>query len=147
MAARHKPGIGGALVANRNAAKDEKFVPLTGSSLDDCGHLMEERRVGGHYLLQSPRDNDVIVGGRKVPLAADCTAPIAAQASRQRSQGIDLIGFLRPQVLFPDFGLFMRQRYDPTKIPVVFTHGLLSRPKAFKETLNTLQADPATRAH
>jgi hypothetical protein len=31
MAARHiKPGIGGALVANRNAAKDEKFVPRNG---------------------------------------------------------------------------------------------------------------------
>ena len=148
MAARHiKPGIGGALVANRNATKGEKFVPRNGFFTPMTAVISWKSAASVDIVFYNPlQDNDVIVGGRKVPLAADYTAPIAAQASRQRSQGIDLIGFLRPQVLFPDFGLFMQEPYDPTKIPVVFTHGLLSRPEAFKETLNTLQADPATRA-
>ncbi len=148
MAARHiQPGLGGALVANREAAEGEPFVPRNGFFIPLTVLVKWTGSGSAEIAFYNPlRDNTALVDGRRVPLAADFTAPMAAQLSRQRSQGIDLVGFLRPQVLFPDFGLFMQQPYDPTKIPVVFTHGLMSRPAAFRETLNTLQADPAIRA-
>ena len=53
MTARHiKPGIGGALVANRKAAKGEKFVPRNGSFTPMTAVISWRCRVGGHCLLQ-----------------------------------------------------------------------------------------------
>jgi len=148
MAARHiKPGLGGALVASRYAAEKEPFVPRNGFFIPLTVLVKWTGAKSADIVFYDPlRDDTAQIDGRKVPLAADFTAPMAAQLSQQRSQGIDLVGFLRPQVLFPDFGLFMLQPYDPTKIPVVFTHGLMSRPAAFRETVNTLQSDPAIRS-
>lgn len=148
MAARHiKPGLGGAIVASRYAAEKEPFVPRNGFFMPLTVLVKWKSANSADIIFYNPlRDNTAKVNGRKVPLAADFTAPLAAQLSQQRSQGVDLVGFLRPQALFPDFGLFMLQPYDPKKIPVVFTHGLMSRPAAFRETVNTLQSDPAIRA-
>jgi len=148
MAQRHiQPGLGGALIANRYAADGEPFVPRNGFFIPLTALITWKSSNFAEIAFYNPlKDDSVKVDGRKVPLAADYTAAMAAQLSRQRSQGVDLVGFLRPQVLFPDFGIFMQQPYDPTKIPVVVTHGLMSRPAAFRETLNTLQADPAVRA-
>lgn len=148
MAQRHiKPGLGGALIANRYAVGKEPFVPRNGFFIPLTALITWKSPNLAEIAFYNPlKDDTVKVDGRKVPLAADYTAAMAAQLSRQRSQGVDLVGFLRPQVLFPDFGIFMQQPYDPTKIPVVFTHGLMSRPAAFRETLNTLQADPAIRS-
>lgn len=148
MAQRHiKPGLGGALIANRYAVGKEPFVPRNGFFIPLTALITWKSPNFAEIAFYNPlKDDTVKVDGRKVPLAADYTAAMAAQLSRQRSQGVDIVGFLRPQVLFPDFGIFMQQPYDPTKIPVVFTHGLMSRPAAFRETLNTLQADPAVRS-
>jgi len=147
MASRHiKPGLGGALIANRYAFANEPFVPRNGFFIPLTALITWKTPTSAHIAFYNPlQDEEATIDGRKVPLAADFTAAAAAQLSRQRSQGVDLVGFLRPQMLFPDFGIFMQQPYDPTKIPIVFTHGLMSRPAAFRETLNTLQADPAVR--
>lgn len=148
MAQRHiKPGLGGALIANRHAAPHELFVARNGFFTPLTALVTWRAPHAAEIAFYNPlKNDDVRVDGRKVPLAADYTAAIAAQLSRQRTQGVDLVGFLRPQALFPDFGIFMQQPYDPTKIPIVFTHGLMSRPAAFRETLNSLQADPAIRS-
>jgi pimeloyl-ACP methyl ester carboxylesterase len=41
----------------------------------------------------------------------------------------------------------MMRPYDPTRIPVVFVHGLLSSPYIWRNVANTLAADPVIRQH
>jgi pimeloyl-ACP methyl ester carboxylesterase len=51
----------------------------------------------------------------------------------------------RSDRLIDSAGLLQFQPYDPNKIPVVFVHGLLSRPEAWAQALNLLLADPEIR--
>lgn len=42
-------------------------------------------------------------------------------------------------------GLYFSEPYDPRKIPVVFTHGLMSGPATFANLTNRLLVDPVIR--
>jgi pimeloyl-ACP methyl ester carboxylesterase len=44
-------------------------------------------------------------------------------------------------------GLYFLEPYDPTRIPVVFVHGLMSSPFTWVKTINGLQQDPELRKH
>ena len=41
--------------------------------------------------------------------------------------------------------LYFSEPYDPRKIPVVFTHGLMSGPATFANLTNRLLVDPVSR--
>jgi hypothetical protein len=44
-------------------------------------------------------------------------------------------------------GLYFLEPYDPSRIPVVFVHGLMSSPFTWIKTINGLQQDPEVRKH
>ncbi len=89
--------------------------------------------------------DQIVIRHRKVRLAADFSAPIAVLLSRSANRSIDLRAFLFTRQMFGRAGLFQFQPYDPQKIPVVFVHGLLSRPEAWTRALNGLLDDPGIR--
>lgn len=86
------------------------------------------------------------VRGRKVRLAADFSAPLAVLVSKAGNRSLDVRTFLLTRQRMNRAGLYQFQPYDPQKIPVVFVHGLLSRPEAWVQACNTLLGDPEIRS-
>lgn len=94
-------------------------------------------------LLQTQHSK--ITGTRRV-LSADYSASIAAIASTQSS----LFGFkmaLNPHKGTNQTGLHSIGLHDPTKIPLIFVHGLISQPSTWATTSNHLIGDPEIRAN
>ena len=90
-------------------------------------------------------DDDVVIGGREVELAADFSAPLAYMLSRGENRNMDVVSLLRTDRKFHRTGLYQFHRYDPEKIPVVFVHGLMSRPETWVPAVNELMADEKIR--
>lgn len=88
----------------------------------------------------------VFLSGRKESLAADFSAPIAYLLSQGKNRSIDIQALFFSDKNFKHAGLLQIEEYDPAKIPVVFVHGLLSRPEAWTQAVNQLLADPEIRA-
>lgn len=82
---------------------------------------------------------------RPLPLAENLTPPLelALPESSSDDNGKD---HLAPSVSGEDESrLYFLHRYDPTKIPVVFVHGLRSGPVIWKNAISALLADPELR--
>ena len=47
-----------------------------------------------------------------------------------------------PDRYMEETGIYFVQPYDPDKIPLVFVHGLVSSPDAFKNMINELAPEP-----
>ncbi len=86
--------------------------------------------------------NEIPVGKATHPLTADWTA-----ANRFYWNMCDLDNLKIQNVILPDrfmeeTGLYFVTPYDPDKIPIVFVHGLVSSPDAFKNVINELVPEP-----
>jgi pimeloyl-ACP methyl ester carboxylesterase len=90
-------------------------------------------------------DDDALVDGRRTKLAADFSAPLAYMLSKGRNRNIDIGALIRSDKNIGHTGLYQFHRYDPGKIPVVFVHGLLSRPETWVPAVNGLMADEKIR--
>jgi triacylglycerol esterase/lipase EstA (alpha/beta hydrolase family) len=88
-------------------------------------------------------DTTLITGKRRV-LAADYSAAVAAIASTQ-SNNLGLSISIRPNDHKNRMGLFALGPYDPEKIPVIMTHGLVSQPSTWTTVTNHLVSDPILR--
>ena len=94
------------------------------------------------HFVKRWRFEETRVGNTTHPLAADWTA-----ANRFYWHMCDLDNLKLQNVLLPDrfteeTGLYFVTPYDPDKIPVVFVHGLVSSPDAFKNVVNELVPEP-----
>ena len=85
------------------------------------------------------------VGPTSQPLAENLTAALqrsltnaVSDEDSPRQAAISTSGEVESQ-------LFFLNRYEPTKVPVVFVHGLLCGPAVWKNSVNELLADPALR--
>ncbi len=132
-------------------ARDSTFlagqpgIPPTGISIPATAVLTFDGTTAHLRFQDTLRDDHLTIRGHRVRLAADFSAPIAVLVSRNRNRSIDVGAFLFTRRMFGSAGLFQFQPYDPDGIPVVFVHGLLSRPEAWTRALNGLMADPAIR--
>ena len=90
-------------------------------------------------------DDETVMAGRPVKLAADFTAPLAYMLSKGRNRSIDVRALIRTDLKMDDAGLYQFSRYEPGKIPVVFVHGLMSRPETWVPAVNELLADEQIR--
>ena len=91
--------------------------------------------------------DDIAVGARRQPLAADWSAPNAFYWQMCRLDEQKILNILMPESYSEETSLYFLQPYDPTKIPVVLVHGLVSSPDAFKTTINDLAPEPWFRQH
>jgi pimeloyl-ACP methyl ester carboxylesterase len=85
------------------------------------------------------------VSGRRLPSAADFSAPLALGLSRERPEKLGLRAMLNPEKFAEKARLTRLQPYDPGKIPVLFIHGLQSTPATWAPMVNALWSDPVLR--
>lgn len=83
--------------------------------------------------------------GRERRLAADFSAPLAMTIARGTNRALDLVSLFKPLESADRAGLYQFQPFDPDKTPVVFVHGLMSRPETWRITVNQLLADAVIR--
>lgn len=142
---RIRPGLGVPLVVLRRPkgdVSDHFFAP--------DGHPFAATAVL-HFGATGPavlafydpvRVEDVPVGVRRVPLAADPDAPFDEMARREDVIGYRLTGVLKPARLLPLTGIYGVEPYQPGKIPVVLVHGLGSSPTSWVDMVGDLRATP-----
>ena len=87
-------------------------------------------------------NDDVSIGNSKHALAADWTAPNAFYWQMCELDDLKIQNVILPERFSEETGLYFLQPYDPNKIPVVFVHGLVSSPDAFKNIINDLAPEP-----
>lgn len=109
-----------------------------------------DRMVDGKPTLRTiPRlmNEHIFIGKNKVrqPLAANFSVPIALFWKLSDADGTELLGAFRPKKAINTMGLYFSEPYVPRKIPVVFTHGLMSGPATFANLTNRLLVDPVIR--
>lgn len=97
------------------------------------------------HLIRRLRVESVPVGKYNYVLAADFSAPIEVYWSLTGVKEDRLLGMLRPQKLRDTMGLISMENYNPDRIPVVMTHGLMSSAGTFNNLVNRLMAYPEIR--
>ncbi|MFZ4598751.1 MAG: esterase/lipase family protein [Terrimicrobiaceae bacterium] len=124
---------------------DQPGVSLAGMSIPATAILTFRGRSATLSFYDTLEEDRVRLSGRRVQLAADFSAPIAQLISRSANRSLDIRSFLQTGKFFPRAGLFQFQPYNANKIPVVFVHGLLSRPEVWTQALNGMMADRTIR--
>jgi pimeloyl-ACP methyl ester carboxylesterase len=147
-------GLGVPLIATRYSEQlpSDSYLPrqlsfpVTGflrfdGNLDDLSRC----RCGRLELYDPLRIQAIEVRGVRVPLESDVTTPMAYNLANSELRGNWLEGFLRPQRIEEETGIYMLEPYNPSKIPVLFIHGLLSSPLTWAPMFNDLGAEPDLR--
>ena len=91
--------------------------------------------------------DDIKIGNTTHTLAADWTAPNAFYWQMCDLDDLKIQNVILPDRFSEETGLYFLQPYDPNKIPLVFVHGLVSSPDAFKTMINDLAPNPWFREH
>ena len=86
--------------------------------------------------------DDIKIGNTSHTLAADWTAPNAFYWKMCDLDDLKIQNVILPGRFSEETGLYFLQPYDPDKIPLVFVHGLVSSPDAFKNMINDLAPHP-----
>ncbi|RCS42162.1 hypothetical protein DTL42_20240 [Bremerella cremea] len=101
-----------------------------------------------HIHLYDPLEQpEIEVKGKKVPLEADISTPLAylLDSSSLGPAYMATLGMLTPDAQKDERGIYMLEPYDPKKIPVMMVHGLWSSPMTWLEMFNDLRAQPEIR--
>lgn len=85
--------------------------------------------------------SDVKAGRQSLPLAENLTASLQCSLTDEIPDGKQ-VPLAHDEV---ESQLFFLNRYDKTKVPVVFIHGLRCGPSVWKNSINELFADPDLR--
>ncbi len=141
-----RPGIGAPVLAqSSNALELYREGRLHSDKLDYAmTALLDFRGHEVRLVLKDPLAFDQVrLGDRIFPLAADFSIGPAMLLTRFRPQRLGLIRMLRPERYAHTARLIRLQPYDPRRIPVVFVHGLRDTPASWAPVINGLRADPA----
>jgi pimeloyl-ACP methyl ester carboxylesterase len=145
-----KPGLGAPLIATlMDGGALLKKDPFAAGKHIYYGITAIARFEGRRCIIsfEDPLQvEDVRLGGKTWPLAADFTAPIALMLARENPKKMELARLLRPEKYLETARLARLQPYDPKKIPVLCVHGLMDSPATWTPLINTLRADPDIRA-
>jgi triacylglycerol esterase/lipase EstA (alpha/beta hydrolase family) len=86
--------------------------------------------------------DEMNVGSATHTLAADWTAPNALFWKMCELDDLLIQNVILPDRFTEETGIYFITPYDPDKIPVVFIHGLVSSPDAFKNLVNEISPEP-----
>lgn len=149
------PGIPLAGVVPADKAKDLKSVRV----IRDKGNVHSltavltfpknphSKKLPKMCLIPRLSREDIPIGKNRYPLAADFSAPLALYWQMTDVKSTRLLGLFRPLKAINVYGLSFNEPYNPKKIPVVLTHGLMSSPNTFSNLVNRLVQDPEIRKH
>lgn len=87
----------------------------------------------------------VAIAGRSYSLAGDFSSAIAIMIVREKPQKLGFSRLVYPEKYADTRLLFRLQPYDPSKIPVIFVHGLQDSPATWMQMFNNLLSDPKIR--
>ena len=147
------PGLGVPLVgivpAENVGKTGRKFNIRTKGTVSNITAVMEfpESESGRPrlHLLNRNQHDTLRLRGFHHQLAGDFSAPIEIYWNLTRVKEDRMLGMLKPQKLRDVNGLSCIEAYDPNKIPVILTHGLLSSAGTFDNLVNRLICDPLIR--
>lgn len=138
-------GVGGALVGVHLPSRQDEFAPRVGLSAPVTATLDFQGSNAALTLRRPNYEQSARVEGHVRPLAADLSAPISYFRPPNNLLLFDMMGTLRGNIMMEKTGLYFLEPYDPSRIPVVFVHGLMSSPYTWVKTINGLQQDPEIR--
>ena len=132
--------------ADAQFLRGEPGVPPAGMAIPVTALLTfdDNGRAQWRFVRTMQRDRWP-VAGRERKLAADFSAPLAMIIAKGTNRSFDLVSLFRPEENMERAGLYQFQPFDPDKTPVVFVHGLMSRPETWRIAVNQLVADPEIR--
>ncbi len=143
-----KDGLGAPLVALARDP-DGRLSEGIGTSRACYGVTVVARFEGANRCVLSLEDplasENVIIGGRPYPLAADFTVPLAVMLARENPRTLELARLLRPAKYDGLARISRLQPYDPKKIPVIFVHGLWDSGATWTPMINALRGDAEIR--
>jgi hypothetical protein len=97
-------------------------------------------------LLDPKRAESIPFAGGELPVAADFTTPLDRELLLHRGiRMMEIMGVLNPAKFMQKEGIYVLDPFDPTRIPVVFIHGLQSSSFAWLPMINGLTADAEIR--
>ncbi len=156
---RLRPGLGAPVLAFREATaarlQREPGLPARGYHLPatvvlDFSAADDPRPANAHphrvkLAVLDPRQivEWRLGKSRTLPVAADFSTPVNEEVGTHVFGHLSFLGFFRPQRALEYSGLYSFSPFDPTKIPVVFIHGLNSDPSIWANATTDLLADPA----
>jgi len=128
------------------ALRGEPGVPPRGGICEPVTGVVRSEGNNPQLAFYRTRvDDRVNIAGSPRALAADFSAPLAYMLLHGSNRSIDIRALMRTDITLDHMGLYQFARFDPNKIPVVFVHGLMSRPETWVATVNELMADKQIR--
>jgi pimeloyl-ACP methyl ester carboxylesterase len=142
-----KAGIGAPLVAvgrEMNIQSREEFsLPRIYYGVTAWIHFSGRH---AEICIEDPlATENVSMGGRTFPLAADYTVPIAVMLASTKPEKMGLSRLLNPEKYADTARIARLQPYDPNKTVVLVVHGLNSSPATYTPLINSLRADEGIR--
>lgn len=151
---KSRKGIGATLVGIREKrperAGELEFYPRKG--LHCAATLVMESSLtsndpGAPALVTVALRNPLLhetapVNGRSHPLAANFSDPFTMLLAGHNELLWGLSGFFNAEERLRQSGVFLLEPYDPERIPVVLTHGLVSVPIIWRDLIPELMSDP-----
>lgn len=152
-----RPGIGACMLARwRHTPERKKAHPF----LSEGGYLAAVTAIldfpassrGSRQAvlrLHEPRTEETaMIRGRRQPLAADFSAAseFILQEAKKKHLGMPGLGALRHSEKYLDkLGILALEPPSRDRIPLIFVHGLMSRPLTWHNAFNELNGDPVIR--
>jgi triacylglycerol esterase/lipase EstA (alpha/beta hydrolase family) len=87
----------------------------------------------------------IALNKRTFPLAIDFSAPTAMLIARERPERLGFSRVMDPQKYADTARLCQLQQYDPTRIPVIFVHGLQETGASWAPMIDSLRDNPWIR--
>jgi pimeloyl-ACP methyl ester carboxylesterase len=142
-----KQGIGAPVVAigkgmNRNL-KTDYTLPRVYYGVTAVLRFEGRRAV---LAFEDPLSTEnVTLGGRTFPLAADFTVPMAVMLASVNPKSLELTRLLRPGKYAETARVARLEPYNPNKTVVLVIHGLKDSPATWAPMINRLRADETIR--
>jgi pimeloyl-ACP methyl ester carboxylesterase len=121
-------------------------VPVTGHLVVPEKPSEVENWTRFEFRLVDPhKAESAMVAGKRMPLAADFTTPLAVSLVESGLETLSEKAFFKGDLADKKRGLFLLEPYRPGRVPVVLVHGLLSSPVTWARMVNDLRTDPVIR--
>jgi len=146
-----RDGYGAPIVGIREQtperAEEMEFYPPRGLYTPVTVTMDSVRKSGDvthvSFSMRNPMVEETIaIGSRRLPLAADYSAPMAVILKGRNEALAGLDGFFQAEERIAQSGVYLMEPYDPERIPVLLIHGLISVPMIWRDIIPEMISDP-----
>lgn len=146
----HRDGIGAPLLGVRKIPLTD-YAKLFYRTAHIYYSITAVARFEGHHCeitMEDPLEmKSLEIAGSTFPLAGDFSTSVAMFLATEKPQKLGFARLIHPDQYKDTTLLYRLQPYDPTKIPILFVHGLQDTSATWMPMFNELLADPQIRDH